>query len=576
MSTITTYLLTYSKLYANVNSEISKHTHIMETTPTPTPEQHLEQNARLAFTEAEVINKLRAGQREAYNKILAENPKGDDAAVSALVDTEMNRRIGDYLDHIGIPEDAPQYPSYADALRGFSYDKISDSVWRYGEWEDDEHTKLGPKGPDLLHAKRIEFFGDPSTEAPKTPESTDDEAEKAKAAEIKAEQEKLGKLREELASATAKRQGKVISFSSDHSIAREKYNEQLRKVGTLELADSLNDDDKTDSEKEEEVVGYLFKEQKELRDLTKEKLAGTKASKFIDWLNRGNTATRIAKGAGLAVAAGGIAFAGGFIVGGGTAAASIIAVTVAGTNRFARGFARSDHKRGRGMRDLEDQDKQDATETIDSSKPVEERFDAAHHYFTEQYDKDTKAEQRKRLKSVGAGVLLVAFGSTLGAAAHALSESSTMVNVGEHVKKFFAVKEVHADAPSGSVDKSGYPSKHVEPGDGGKGHIEKPVPNGVDVNKDLSHDQLFDGSRGSTEFSEAGQKDFNKWIEGHKIKSGETVWGLSKQYLIQEGNPNPNVYEIDAVKDSVLKEFQAKGITDHRGWLSKGAIIKLK
>lgn len=95
----------------------------------------------------------------------------------------------------------------------------------------------------------------------------------------------------------------------------------------------------------------------------------------------------------------------------------------------------------------------------------------------------------------------------------------------------------------------------------------------------LDRSEMFDGQRGTREFTAEGQKDFNRWISrngGYEVKSGDSVWKLSERYLQANGNPNPTTYEVDAVKDSVLKEFHAKGLVDSNGWLAAGDTIKIK
>lgn len=84
------------------------------------------------------------------------------------------------------------------------------------------------------------------------------------------------------------------------------------------------------------------------------------------------------------------------------------------------------------------------------------------------------------------------------------------------------------------------------------------------------------GSDGTTEFGPEGMRDFNSWVDGYKVKPGDTVWSLAERYLESKGKSNPSVYEIDAVKDTVLSNFQKKGIVGGNGWLMAGDILNTK
>jgi hypothetical protein len=88
--------------------------------------------------------------------------------------------------------------------------------------------------------------------------------------------------------------------------------------------------------------------------------------------------------------------------------------------------------------------------------------------------------------------------------------------------------------------------------------------------------EFFEGSKGSTHFSHEGVVDVSGWMDGHKVTKGESVWKLSKQYLIEHGDKHPSNYQIDAVKDEMVKVLKSKGLVDRKGWLKSGDIIKLK
>jgi len=110
------------------------------------------------------------------------------------------------------------------------------------------------------------------------------------------------------------------------------------------------------------------------------------------------------------------------------------------------------------------------------------------------------------------------------------------------------------------------------------------APNNPDIthaptSHDVTRSDMFDGQQGSRHFTREGQRDFNQWISrkgGYEVKPGDSVWKLSEQYLNSQGVDHPTTYEVDAVKDSVLKEFRAKGLVDSNGWLTAGDTIKIK
>ena len=85
-----------------------------------------------------------------------------------------------------------------------------------------------------------------------------------------------------------------------------------------------------------------------------------------------------------------------------------------------------------------------------------------------------------------------------------------------------------------------------------------------------SVENYFNGSVGSTEFTTAGVENFNQWIDGYSVQSGDSIWSLSENYLRAQGVSNPSVYQIDAVKDSMVANLQAQGLADANGWLYAG------
>ena len=559
----------------------------METSP-HSPETNLEQHARNALSESEITS-LRAAQRETYSKLYAEHSAEEAAAVEALVNDEMDKIVAGFLGDHRLAPDSPHYDEYHAAIRGLSYDNMSDTSWRYGEWQDGEHTKLGPTGHDVLLSKQTELFGAPTVDTITTPEpepapvdtadtkvdsaDTTDTARPENPALIEAREnnetlksarEKLDGLRGSLAAITAKQLGKPVTLSGKYLDAHEAYNEALVYVGKLEeTVLSQAKADRTDDEKNADTISYIFDEQKKLREATQELFANTKVSKLNTWFNRGGRMKRIAKGiaVGLPMGVAGAVFAPA------GAAAAVLVVGAAGT-RFIRNYARNDNERGIATTDESIKEQKFVEVTDDEDRTIEN----AVKYAGLGFHKEKSAEQRKRANSIMWGLGGVAVGSAVSQLLTEAAQAGVFDGAIDWAKDrlpSFGNKEVGATPPKGPSTGGGHVP--TEPGTGD--HVDKPD---TVVDKDLTANQLFDGNKGSTEFTTEGLKDFNKWIEGHHVASGESVWSLSEGYLQQEGVAKPSVYQVDAVKDSVLKEFQAKDIVNGRGWLSKGDIIKLK
>ena len=86
--------------------------------------------------------------------------------------------------------------------------------------------------------------------------------------------------------------------------------------------------------------------------------------------------------------------------------------------------------------------------------------------------------------------------------------------------------------------------------------------------------ELLTGTGGSTEFTQGGLNNAHEWLQNYQVKSGDTVWDLSSKYLQAHGIAKPDVYQIDAVKDSLLADFTKRGIVDGNGWLKAGQTLK--
>ena len=227
----------------------------------------------------------------------------------------------------------------------------------------------------------------------------------------------LTDAREKWATASAKRSGKLWSGkNNDNQDLEKSYNEAVRAHGNATLQDILNDESKTQEEKNAAVVAYLFEEQARLRDLTTEKLNGTKVGKFVEWINTGTKWQRAGKGVlvGVGGALGGSVLAGAL-------GAGVVTAGAIGFARFARGYAQHDK---RGVRSLEEREIEetavveamtDEQNELERQKiEREHQFVSATRHMNYLYEDETIDQQKKRRKAFAWGAGSVAVGGLLG------------------------------------------------------------------------------------------------------------------------------------------------------------------
>ncbi|UTX51237.1 hypothetical protein KI440_03455 [Candidatus Saccharibacteria bacterium TM7i] len=268
---------------------------------------------------------------------------------------------------------------------------------------------------------------------------------------IESSEAHLDTLRTKMATLSAKRQQRLFTLSGgklsrEYEALQNEYNEHIQKLGKVKLAETLEDESLSATEKNATVIAFLFDEQARLREESLEQIKDSKVSKVIEWMNRGNVATRIAKGAliGVSAAAVGTAIGAAAGVAGVAAIGAGSAALITGAARFGRGFARSDAKKGRGLQELDESHKEKALDYIGADARAEREhtallgleevestgdakdaadFESAQTYFNSQLEKDTSNEQRKRRRSAAAGLGGIALGAGVGFAAHALIDS---------------------------------------------------------------------------------------------------------------------------------------------------------
>lgn len=376
------------------------------------PETTVDKEAALAYALGiDQIADMRARQVKAFNQAwetAQENGVGiDDLLIEAK---NAARLVGDeYASSIvgtGFYDD-----EVADRAKGivekYSFLSMSEHEWRLGKVDNDGNVER-KSGRERLSDDSEELLQSIPAGASRT-EAVDPY--------IEAERNTLVRLREEVAKLSAKRQGRLWGDGGEaYSEAVKAYNAQVVKLGKLEKKDIIEDETISDVTKKAEVVGYLFQEQNELRKASVEKLENTAVSKFVEFMNRGNIAQRIAKGVALGVGASVIAAGAGAVIGiaGGAAIVGGATAGIIGAGRFARGFARSDAKRGRGLQELNDISHLEKAQNVEVEN--DNHFDAIFSHFQENYEKDIDKEQAKRRRSVIAGLGGIALGTGIGAA----------------------------------------------------------------------------------------------------------------------------------------------------------------
>lgn len=437
----------------------------MESQTTTSPIESSPEAAR-AFDPKQVLDlkelaALRSAQREAYAQSLSENiAKGlSDQDITARADETISHLINGYLKENSLTSTDDKFDGYKNALQNLSITAIPESDW-YAKFEDEETQTLGRSGREEARRYYRELtgeslFGAVSTSADETltpagqeaaPEQSSD-AESESKAELEtlteALTESLNESRTKLAKLGAKRQGNIFGRGDDYEEALDEYNKNVVALGRLETKALLEDESLSESEKNARVIEYLFIEQNALRDESMESLANSKVNKFIEkfaeFMNRGNTATRVAKGvlfgAGIAAGTAVVVGAGAGIagVGAGIVASGIVA---GAATRFARAFAMQDAKdatkNGKGVESLDASIKERAEERLNDAdaEGSDDLFEKLQSTFDDSFEDDIKKEQKKRRKTVYIAAGSVAIGAALGTVVGVVSDSGILENLG--------------------------------------------------------------------------------------------------------------------------------------------------
>lgn len=350
----------------------------------------------------EGIEALRARQREAYTDSREANKDHSDEVIEYYAAQAVGGLVIEYLERNGIDEKNLRFAELRDGLMELSILNIPDTRWG-ATWKDEDEKETGLSGRDNARALFQKLSGESYYDL--TTEST--VADQEALADWHTE---LDTLRDTFAACSASRQGRVFGKGGEkYAEAKQAYNEQLIALAKLENESIISDTEMPDDEIKLKITEYLFDEQAKLRSATTEKLKGTKVGRFVETMNRGNIAIRIAKGLALGVGVG-LAGAGIGALAGAAGVATIgagVAAVGTATVRFARGFARKDAKAGRGMAEL---DQSMPGVDFSGSDNGNEYVDSITQHLDDLFEKDTKLEQKKRRSSIKWGIGALAIG----------------------------------------------------------------------------------------------------------------------------------------------------------------------
>ncbi len=396
-------------------------------TNTTSIENTLEDSEHVVFTpravlDLDAIEALRAAQHNAFNQAIDVHTSNgfSNETATFYAKNATHSVIDQYLEANGLDRNDDRYVTYQNALSQVSINAVDDKDWAATYIEGT--TEQGQSGRDKVRALYADLTGEDYYANPDATESS--EQQEIVDPAVEAAKEQLTALRSTLAKLSAKRQGHLFGDGGQkYQQALDAYNAQVQVVGRLEKTSIIESETLTEEEKNADIIMYLLKEQNELRKASLAEINSSKVRGFIEWMNKGNVAQRIAKG--FALGAG--ASVAGTLIGAAAGAAGVaalgagVAAGVVGVARFARGFAKSDAKAGHGMKEITTQDL-DGTEQsfLDEG---EDSFTKLHQRLTTVFENDINKEQSKRRRSAAAGLGGIALGATAGVVVGALSDS---------------------------------------------------------------------------------------------------------------------------------------------------------
>lgn len=398
---------------------------------TATYETRVESTSPLTEDERRMFDVVQVeAWREHQMRTLAEYRNTAEPGADYVSDFDQNVEtdIDEYLQSNGLNASDPHYDEIRNLYLGAAINRIDEEQWYASAESRGQHGSTLASGRDeVLHTVRQRLGSEHSETRTDSDTATQESEYEAYAHEKTLEE--LHRTRENWASVSAKRQGRIYGGKNEHAEAE--YQQSVRIAGISELRDQISEND-DETTKNAKVISYLFAEQKHLRDLTTEKLQDTKLGKYVEWMNSGGRLKRLGKAALIGAGAAGLGFVGFLaapVAGIGLGVAGGVAAAAGGTARFARTYARAD--RHRGMQTAESRfgqngEKLDELYEIDSTADtdIKTRFSHVAGAYDDSFEEDTKNEQLKRRKAVGIGAAAIVVGTGAG---YALAHSGDII-----------------------------------------------------------------------------------------------------------------------------------------------------
>lgn len=390
------------------------------------------------FNEQSILD-IRAKQHEAYKEEYERNisdklgTKTSDLFANYAAESVMD----DYIIDSGLEFTDPRFATYRDALMKSSITFVEDKDWKVNSHVDKDGNKL-PSGREQLQGAYENLTGlgyyerirDEHTpvDQPEDVEETTTQPETAATTIIEADpyiesqKARLNTLRDKVAELSAERQGRLFgSGGKEYDENLQAYNNLVIVLGKLTHKELIEDQTIDETEKNKQIIEYLFEEQNKLRQESLKKLENTTIHKFISGfakiMDSEKRSVRIAKSVALGVGVGALVGATA-----GMGAGFVIAAGAGGVGlRLARSFAQREAKAGRGIDALEDGKKDELSKPEQSDNLYAEQddtplsgFEALSARFNSEFEKDTRTEQNKRKRSVAIAVGTVAIGAFIG------------------------------------------------------------------------------------------------------------------------------------------------------------------
>ncbi|MCB9819850.1 hypothetical protein H6796_00870 [Candidatus Nomurabacteria bacterium] len=384
----------------------------------------------------------------------------------------IDSTLDDFLESQGIDVASVNYNEVRELYRGASIDRINENEWGNSPASRGVDSSDRKSGSDVFAERIADRLG--SLQG-----GLDDRRRAERDAEFGALEAEVVEARELLAVQAAKRQGRLFTLDrSNYDELRSDYFSKVQALGERHLIEHA---DYTEEDKNLIALTILFDEQEKLRELTREKLAGTKVGKFVGWMNKGGKLSRAGKGVLLGIGAG---VAGSFLAG--AVGAGIVAGGAVAASRFARGY--SAHDKERGMKSYEDT-MDVSSEDLNISNALNFADDDTRLNKTsrligdqEDFEAGTRREQSKRRKAFAWGAGSIAVGAALGYGIHNASEYLSDRNL--TTKDWISGKVDNVPSVDGDIDEDPTDGAGTDVNEGnGTGEGTEPD-GGADTNKD--------------------------------------------------------------------------------------------